>query len=517
MSSSGDNDREWQERYQSLQLQRETELAAQQSTEKLLCRTIIRQTLSASGFNPQLDPHLNKLRDGVKKGVQASQLERLEQLSNAILHPDEPRATSQSGAADPFSRLLSRISLSASHNQALQRLVKACLAHPEGVSDQQLDQLLELISQPEAATKGKGLLGRLFARQGTSSDAGHEPNERLLTLLERLNWPEQMGQDIAHLKDRLSGAKQQDVWGEVLEDLMDLISAMLRDIQQEIYHTEGFLVELTDRLKEIDRHIQDGQDCRRESLESVKRFDQQVNDDIGSIHASVSGASSIQQLRSDVETHLNVLKHHMDSHIAEEMQLHEQAEHIELQLRDRLRHVELESEELRKKVVDAHQKATTDSVTGLPNRLAYDQRLHQEYVRWKRFGQPVSLLVWDIDDFKGINDRFGHRSGDKALAVIGNLLKQRLRETDFVARYGGEEFVMLHIGASLNESKQLAESIRQAIGKSGFHSNGNKVQVTISCGLTEFREGDTVESIFERADQAMYQAKGSGKNCCATL
>jgi diguanylate cyclase len=124
------------------------------------------------------------------------------------------------------------------------------------------------------------------------------------------------------------------------------------------------------------------------------------------------------------------------------------------------------------------------------------------------------LLVWDVDDFKSINDRFGHQAGDKALRVIAQSLKARLRETDFIARFGGEEFVCLLCGAEGMEALRVAEDMRRSVESNAFHSQGRPVSVTISCGLATFRQGDTLDDVFSRADLALYQAKKSGKNRC---
>ncbi|MCW8905389.1 GGDEF domain-containing protein, partial [Sedimenticola sp.] len=148
-----------------------------------------------------------------------------------------------------------------------------------------------------------------------------------------------------------------------------------------------------------------------------------------------------------------------------------------------------------------------------PNRLAYDERLEQEYARWKRFGEPLTLLVWDIDDFKRINDRFGHHAGDKALRIIGQSLLLGLRETDFVARFGGEEFVMLLTGTNSDDAMKVAEAVRLEVKESGIHSVGNRVVVTISCGMSQFAQGDTPMDVFARADRALYEAKRAGKDC----
>ena len=113
-----------------------------------------------------------------------------------------------------------------------------------------------------------------------------------------------------------------------------------------------------------------------------------------------------------------------------------------------------------------------DTVTGLPNRLAYEERVEQELARWKRFNSPLSMLVWDVDDFKLINDRYGHQAGDKALRIIAQSLQARLRETDFIARFGGEEFVCLLCGAEGEEAQSVAEEMRHSVESNGFSLPG---------------------------------------------
>jgi diguanylate cyclase len=156
--------------------------------------------------------------------------------------------------------------------------------------------------------------------------------------------------------------------------------------------------------------------------------------------------------------------------------------------------------------------ALLDALTGIANRLGYDERIVQEFKRWRRFRQPLSLVAWDLDRFKNVNDSYGHRAGDRVLRAFAKLLSEKVRETDFVARYGGEEFIMLLIGTPAEGARTVAEAIREDIGRLGFHFRGTPVTVTASCGVTDARDGDTPESLFDRADRALYQAKESGRN-----
>jgi len=126
------------------------------------------------------------------------------------------------------------------------------------------------------------------------------------------------------------------------------------------------------------------------------------------------------------------------------------------------------------------------------------------------------LVMWDVDHFKRINDRFGHKAGDKVLRTIAHVLADNVRETDFVARYGGEEFIQLMTGSSLEECLPVVEKLRSAIEATGFHFRDERVTITASCGMTVYRDDDTPDQCFERADKAMYRAKHAGRNRCVS-
>ena len=173
-----------------------------------------------------------------------------------------------------------------------------------------------------------------------------------------------------------------------------------------------------------------------------------------------------------------------------------------------------EKEALTRVIEEKSASLRQDALTGIANRLAYEEQLQQEFLRWKRFGNPLTLLIWDIDRFKQINDSHGHAAGDDALRNLAQQLAVRLRNTDFVARYGGEEFAMLLPGADVPAALRLANEIRSQIAEAGFIQGENRFPVTISCGLAGFEAGDTPQDVFKRADQALYQAKRAGRNCC---
>ncbi|MBT5231486.1 MAG: GGDEF domain-containing protein [Methylococcales bacterium] len=115
--------------------------------------------------------------------------------------------------------------------------------------------------------------------------------------------------------------------------------------------------------------------------------------------------------------------------------------------------------------------------------------------------------------FKKVNDNYGHQAGDNALKFIASILADRIRETDFLARFGGEEFVILLPKTEAIEAENLANDIRITIEKASFHYSGEKVSITVSGGVSEFKKGDKPEDVFNRADEALYVCKESGRNC----
>src|SRR5690606_30947913 len=129
----------------------------------------------------------------------------------------------------------------------------------------------------------------------------------------------------------------------------------------------------------------------------------------------------------------------------------------------------------------------------------------------------LTFSIWDIDHFKRINDAHGHDAGDRLLRGVADILGRHKRAEDFLARIGGEEFVLLLPMTPIDTAMSVAEKLRGAVATTAFRHRGDSVPVTVSCGLTEFRAGDTLTSAYERADRALYHAKERGRNRCEAL
>jgi diguanylate cyclase len=179
--------------------------------------------------------------------------------------------------------------------------------------------------------------------------------------------------------------------------------------------------------------------------------------------------------------------------------------------------MEQEADLLRHQLQQKNTESLRDVLTGIPNRLAYEERIFSELARFKRYGQGFLCLVVDVDHFKKVNDTFGHSAGDRVLKIIAEVMQDNIRAADFVARFGGEEFVILMPETDMKAGKKVAEKLRRKIEKCDFYYRDNPVKISISGGLAESQPDDTADAIFERADKALYEAKKAGRNLIVSL
>lgn len=171
----------------------------------------------------------------------------------------------------------------------------------------------------------------------------------------------------------------------------------------------------------------------------------------------------------------------------------------------------LERQLLRDEVAEVSRAAILDSVTGLANRQYLESRLRAEMHRAARLGQPLALMLVDVDNFKRVNDTWGHLEGDRVLRDISLLLSEHVRMFDVCTRYGGEEFAILMPGAEQAVAIQVAERVRKAV-EQAYGEGRSGVQITLSAGVALLTADDTEDALLGRADQGLLLAKAEGKN-----
>ncbi|MBB4379477.1 diguanylate cyclase [Bradyrhizobium sp. Rc3b] len=166
----------------------------------------------------------------------------------------------------------------------------------------------------------------------------------------------------------------------------------------------------------------------------------------------------------------------------------------------------------------SEERARTDTLTGLANRRALDEFLRKARAT-AAWGEPLSVLMLDIDHFKTFNDNFGHGVGDQVLRLMAKVLREKVREQDLPARYGGEELIAVLPDADLATCAEIAERIRRALAECTItrRSTGEVLpSISVSIGVAQYRAGEAVNDLIERCDRALYLAKGSGRNRVVT-
>jgi diguanylate cyclase len=183
-------------------------------------------------------------------------------------------------------------------------------------------------------------------------------------------------------------------------------------------------------------------------------------------------------------------------------------------LEDDLLYTQYRMQEQAEEVYVARREARTDVLTSVANRKAFDEKLHLYLGNHQREGTAFVLVLIDLDHFKRINDSHGHQAGDRVLEMVGETLKEHVRDGDFVARLGGDEFAVLLPHTELEVGHTVAERIRERVAEQSSlrTQQGDHVAVGVSVGVAAVRPGDNTESIFHRADEAMYKSKHLGRN-----
>jgi diguanylate cyclase len=336
----------------------------------------------------------------------------------------------------------------------------------------------------------------------------------LAQMLDRLSSLPELRPAIAALHDRTFDDLTSDELAERLERVTNLIGEQRTSLLREKREIEDMLQQIDTRLEAISAFFAYEEADRSSTRDSSTQLNMLVMGEVNEISSDMTQAASLIELRGRVGNRLEAINTHLsDFRNREEERLSAQVDRT-LSLKARVEELERESRVLQHNLQEEQRAAMVDALTGIPNRAAYDDRMAHEFARWQRHGGTISIAAWDVDNFKGINDEFGHMAGDKVLRILGQHLARHVRGTDFVARYGGEEFLMIMIGMDADQALKACNKVRAGIQAIAFHFRDRPVTVTASCGITTFRMGDKPETAFERADGALYEAKNAGRNRC---
>ncbi len=332
---------------------------------------------------------------------------------------------------------------------------------------------------------------------------------RILESLRSLNANEAGALD---LLSQLTRIKTDAELAAVLDRTAELVHTHGATLALDCEQAAAVLTAVTTRLEEVSGFLAESGMDARSRFEDTLSVNDSVISQVQDLTAAVNSATELGVLQTLVNARLETVTKQVQAFRSREE--NRQLEHTGRAERmvARIADLERETQELNSKLDREKHGARLDPLTRLGNRKSFDERIARDLSRCSNL--PVTLLVWDLDSFKNINDSYGHRAGDRVLQSVATCFVSGLRAEDFVARIGGEEFVMLMTGLPFAKAQRIADELRGGVESLRFHFRGTPVRVTASCGFTELRPGDTPESAFERADAALYRAKHGGKNAC---
>jgi diguanylate cyclase len=271
------------------------------------------------------------------------------------------------------------------------------------------------------------------------------------------------------------------------------------DLEQ-IYETYLSQVKTTDRIDKVGARVIGEIDAVMMLLGDALGMSVSYDDSLSGASQRLSAANSGDQVKSIVESLVKSTREMREANKA---------------LEERLTSSKGEMSDLQHSLEAIRAESLTDPLTGLGNRKYFDRSIEMAVQSALADGEPLSLLMFDIDHFKSFNDSYGHLTGDQVLRLVGQSLKQTIKGQDITARYGGEEFAVVLPNTALRQALTVADHIRRAVMSKELKkkSTGEILgRVTISVGVSMLKPGDDTDSLIERADACLYAAKRNGRN-----
>lgn len=456
------------------------------SIEAALRRMVSRLCIAAQGQDDLLDAHLSQISSANQRNAGASELDNLLQsLRDTVADLDRRRATT-----DIAGRTAATVA-----QPKVEPPVAAVAPAPVNVAPH--------VAAPTPAAPGRGALWDDVLRV-------------VSTLLPRLGagMDDAIATQAQALLAELGSIAGEASLAQLLSRTADLALARSELLLRERDQATALLAQVTHRLEEVAAFVAGDAQHRRTTLGDAEELNSRVLNEVSELNAEVRVARDLEPLKKLIAIRVETIADQVRQFRArEESRFLEQSERAQ-RMNARVMELERQARDLHRSLHQERRRARLDPLTGIPNRISFDERLVEEIERWQRFRKPVCVLVWDIDRFKVINDTYGHRAGDRVLREVAKCFESRLRSTDIVARFGGEEFVMLLVGTQLPDAERKADELRLAVANLKFHVRGAPIRVTVSCGITELRDGDEPGDVFDRADNALYAAKDGGRNAC---
>lgn len=294
---------------------------------------------------------------------------------------------------------------------------------------------------------------------------------------------------------------------ESTNDFLSFLKALREKISKDFKNIYSTFTTLLEHVKDLEKTLakEFGEDIR---MKEIEQFEMKVNNEVGSIADSFDINTTIDDIKKSVFGKLKKIRQLVSIKKEEEVKKSQKAQKNINKLKDRIAKAEKDAIKMSKKAKHFKSVATKDGLTGLYNRQAFDISVKNALNELDEEGRTLSLVLFDVNDFKWINDTLGHVAGDKVLKKVAQCLKETFRKNDFIARYGGDEFAVVIEGMDETMARKRISTFENNFKKKRFFSkNTGKINVTLSAGTSTAIRGESPENLIHRADMDMYEMK----------
>jgi diguanylate cyclase (GGDEF)-like protein len=291
------------------------------------------------------------------------------------------------------------------------------------------------------------------------------------------------------------------------DELLEFIDRIKIKISEDFNDTHRVFFTLLEQVKELEESLVK-EFGNKENLKQIEYFEMNINREVGSIAESFNSYTNIQEIKNIVIEKLKKIKNLVSLKKKDEIRKNQVAQQNIKVLNKKIMNVERKARKMSLKAKQFQKAAMRDGLTGLFNRGAFDLKINEAINTFNGKNIPFSIILFDVDKFKEINDSLGHIAGDTVLQKVAECLTETFRKDDFIARYGGDEFIVIIEDLTEEMSRDRIRLFNQNLKKRRFisHVKGD-VNLTVSTGTAMVKDGDTPESVINRADKEMYESK----------
>jgi diguanylate cyclase len=487
--------------------------SASETTDKDLKKVLVTLSQIYIGQDTRIDAEIGKFKKMLQVG---SAIEDLQQQVAIIARQFGHYEQEKNNNKDWFKKLPAKDFITVLISSKLEKATETKLRNymgslePSALAMQALPDIIDLLTPDDMDT-----VTTPIATTSLSPEQIRNIAAPIVKLLHTIELEQGQLKQTAELLDLAEALEDDTDLCKLLEGVSDFIISSINSTNDQF---ESFLDTLKKRLSSVDEFILINNDTSKAISDCSDTLSDEMNKQVGELKIFITNSQTLEELESNVKTSIEHIMAGLAGFNEQRKQLEEQASAQIQQLQEELSSAKSETELLRDNLHQQRQRALTDPLTRLPNRHAYNERLHLEYNRWRRYQKPLTLIIADIDHFKMINDNYGHSIGDDVLANCARILASGLRDTDFIGRYGGEEFVILLPETAIKEAIKAMNKLRVQIMDHQYNTVKGDFSVTMSFGVATFETNDDFNLVFNRADTALYRAKTRGRNqVCAEL